>query len=205
MPHRFSTGDKLRHTTKPEWGVGSVTAAQPQTHEGKPVQRLTIRFERAGLKTLSTAFARLAPANAPTHAPSLASQPPSAGDGPDPGDTAAPTTRVVDPSDAPAEARDASRPALNRLQAAITPYRWDGVWPGLLDWAAATTGLADPLAEHTRTDLEAAFQHQRVNLVRELRAIHSAMAPPERELARALLAAAPEEAQRAWRTATDRR
>ncbi|MEM1329691.1 MAG: DUF3553 domain-containing protein [Planctomycetota bacterium] len=193
MPHRFAIGEKLRHTSKPEWGLGSVTAAQPQTHEGTPVQRLTIRFERAGLKTLSTAFAKLAPATETAPRPELDEN----------GDRLPVETR--DPSEVPDEAADASRPALNRLQAALAPYRWDGSWPGLLDWAATMTGLADPLAEHTRTDLEAAFQRQRVGLVRELRSIHAAMTPIERELSRKLTEAAGDEARRAWRTATERR
>jgi hypothetical protein len=47
------------HAGKPEWGVGVVSSAQNVTQDGKPSQRLTIRFERAGLKTVSTAVASI--------------------------------------------------------------------------------------------------------------------------------------------------
>ena len=46
-------------TGKAEWGEGVVTGAQPATQDGKPCQRVTVRFDRAGIKTLSTALAPL--------------------------------------------------------------------------------------------------------------------------------------------------
>ncbi|MBY0311217.1 MAG: DUF3553 domain-containing protein [Phycisphaerales bacterium] len=58
----FSTGQRVLHTGKPEWGSGLITEAMKTTQDGKPCQRLTIRFDRAGLKTISTAFANLIPA-----------------------------------------------------------------------------------------------------------------------------------------------
>lgn len=59
----FAKGESVIHTGKPEWGPGDVVSAEGQLHEGKPCQRLTIRFARAGLKTISTAFADLRPAS----------------------------------------------------------------------------------------------------------------------------------------------
>lgn len=59
----FSTGQRVIHTGKPEWGSGNITEAMKTTQDGKPCQRLTIRFDRAGLKTISTAFATLIPAD----------------------------------------------------------------------------------------------------------------------------------------------
>ena len=52
-------GDRVRHAGRPEWGVGAVQSTEASAHEGKPCQRVTVRFEREGLKTLSTAFADL--------------------------------------------------------------------------------------------------------------------------------------------------
>jgi len=57
----WRTGDRLTHAGKPEWGIGTVTAVEPATQDGKPCQRVTARFDRAGLKTLSTAYADLQP------------------------------------------------------------------------------------------------------------------------------------------------
>ena len=61
---KFSFGDRVVHAAKPEWGVGQVVGAQPISENGVSAQRLTIRFDRAGLKTLSTGFAELRPATA---------------------------------------------------------------------------------------------------------------------------------------------
>lgn len=58
----WKRGDSVRHPERPEWGVGSITKVEATSHEGKPCQRLTVRFELGGLKTLSTAFAKLRPA-----------------------------------------------------------------------------------------------------------------------------------------------
>jgi len=60
--HRFSFGDKLVHPAKPEWGVGTVSKAAPDTHQGVSCQRVTVRFERGGLKTISTGVIALQPA-----------------------------------------------------------------------------------------------------------------------------------------------
>ncbi len=58
----WQPGDRVVHLAKPEWGTGRVEEAAWTTHEGLRCQRLTIRFDRAGRKTLSTAFATLADA-----------------------------------------------------------------------------------------------------------------------------------------------
>ena len=55
---RFQMGDRVVHSSKPEWGVGIVATTSMGDHEGVPCQRLVIRFDRAGLKTVSTAFAK---------------------------------------------------------------------------------------------------------------------------------------------------
>lgn len=75
----FSFGDRVVHTTKPEWGVGVVSSAQNLVQDGKSCQRLTIRFERAGLKTLSTAVAPIRSADhADAPAKDIAGQQPGA-------------------------------------------------------------------------------------------------------------------------------
>jgi hypothetical protein len=60
----WTFGERVVHAHKPEWGVGTVTAASKITHDGKACQSLTIRFERAGVKTLNTAYADLVSADA---------------------------------------------------------------------------------------------------------------------------------------------
>lgn len=74
-PKQWAFGDKVIHTAKPEWGAGVVTAAQGSTQDGQPCQSLTIRFDRAGVKTISTAFAKLVPAGeAPLYLAAAAAQ-----------------------------------------------------------------------------------------------------------------------------------
>src|SRR5689334_4605995 len=55
----WKLGDRLVHAGRPEWGIGEVRAAEATTQDGVRCQRLTIRFDRAGVKTISTAFADL--------------------------------------------------------------------------------------------------------------------------------------------------
>lgn len=55
----WKSGDRVIHATKREWGPGTITQARGETHEGKPCQMVTVRFDRAGVKTLSTAYAPL--------------------------------------------------------------------------------------------------------------------------------------------------
>ncbi|MDX2148827.1 MAG: DUF3553 domain-containing protein [Planctomycetota bacterium] len=58
---QFQVGDVVKHMARPEWGVGHVLRAEPSEHEGQVCQRLVVRFDRAGTKSLSTAFADLRP------------------------------------------------------------------------------------------------------------------------------------------------
>jgi hypothetical protein len=62
---RWSPGDRVIHTGKPEWGVGAIEIASAAVENGAPCQRLRVRFDRVGSKTLSTAFATLKAADGP--------------------------------------------------------------------------------------------------------------------------------------------
>lgn len=143
-PATFEIGDRVLHATKPEWGVGHIARASAETHEGRPVQRLTIRFERAGVKTLSTAHADLRPAPAePTSDPAA----------PEDGQAGEPITpeRMIA---LPEPARDPFASPLERLTQTLSLYRFSNQGGSLLDWAAMQSGLADPLTRFSRHDLE---------------------------------------------------
>jgi hypothetical protein len=157
-------GDRVVHASRPEWGVGEVTGATSFREGGVDAQRLTIRFARAGTKTISTAVARLVPAGA-VHAASPEAREakprskapapttaPEAGAIPDAGALAARLVRIPD------DASDPFRPLTARLEAAADLYRFEDSGRALLDWAAAQTGLADPLSVFSRHDLEEAFE-----------------------------------------------
>ena len=154
-PQAYAFGDRLTHAAKPEWGVGEVVAAQSVQQNGKACQRLQVRFERAGLKTLSTAVADLRPAGVV-----VAESP-----------VAAPAAEPVDLSDPqevmgriPEAARDPFSTPGKRLEASLDLYKYEPHGASLLDWAAMQSGLADPLERFNRHELEAFFERFRFNL-----------------------------------------
>ena len=140
----YQIGDRVTHASKPEWGVGHVARASAETIEGRPAQRLTIRFERAGVKTLSTAHAALNPAGqAPEPSPAEpdADTPPA---------EVTPDQMIC----VPEPARDPFASPLERLGQTLSLYRFTKDGASLLDWAAMQSGLVDPLSRFSRHDLE---------------------------------------------------
>ena len=128
----WKRGDKVIHKSRPEWGVGEVTGVDRDTQDGQPCQRLTIRFARAGLKTLSTAFATLGPAD---ERPVLAAQDgwlPPANDEND----QEVMTRLPEP------ATDPFLPMEARLKNSVNLYRFSGTSASLIDWAATQSSSA---------------------------------------------------------------
>lgn len=141
----FAMGDRVLHPTKPEWGTGIVTSASPARQDGRVCQRLQIRFDREGLKTISTAFVELRPVGADASA--IAEHKPvtreaaerSLGELPD---------LATDPFAAPGA----------RLKATLEQYRYSTSAGDLIAWATDRSGLADPLTLFSRHDLEGAFE-----------------------------------------------
>lgn len=151
--HQFKNGDRVVHASRPEWGTGVVTAAQNLHENGKAVQRLTLRFDRAGLKTLSTALADLRPAEGAE----IAS---SSGD-PDSGgwlqqlEQLSPLEMLTR---LPEATTDPFASVGSRLKATLDLYRFSNQSGSLLDWAAMQTGMRDPLTKFSRHELEQFFQ-----------------------------------------------
>ncbi len=143
----FAYGDRVVHASRPEWGVGQIVSVQSTTQDGRSAQKLGIRFDRAGLKTLSTAHADLRPA----------SETASAGGG---GwlaelERASPVDALVR---LPEETRDPFASLEARLRATLDLYRFGRDGAALMDWAAAQSGLSDPLSQYNRQELEQHFQ-----------------------------------------------
>lgn len=162
---KWNKGDRVIHATKPEWGTGEILQAEGFTHEGKPCQRLTLRFERAGLKTLSTAFAELKPAAAVAPAFSFAllnaqpsSDEPSTLDLP----MVSPSEIRAMMSKLPDAATDPFTSLRSRLLATLNQYKFADTPGALLDWAAIQTGLKDPLNRFNRHELEQHFAQFRM-------------------------------------------
>lgn len=149
---QWSFGDRVVHMDRPEWGVGVVASTAPDRHEGRDCQRLTIRFDRAGMKTLSTALANLVPAeDAPAiHAEAAAPGDPLLGGG------AAQLKDIM--LRLPDAATDPFSTPKARLAATLAMFRFSEHGSSLLDWAAAQSGLKDPMTRFNRHELEDWFK-----------------------------------------------
>lgn len=150
---QFRSGDRVVHANKPEWGVGVVLGAQPMRHEQQPAQRVRVRFERAGLKTLSSPPAEIRPAD---QSPAV-EQPFSEEGGGWLDELSRPSNEEV-MTRLPEPATDPFRPLSGRLAATLDLYRFEPSGGSLIDWAATQTGLADPLSRFNRHELEEHFQ-----------------------------------------------
>lgn len=200
--HEWKLGDRLMHAGRPEWGVGEVRAAESIAHNGTRCQRLTVRFDRAGVKTLSTAFAELLPAD---RMPRLVDPPPT----PKPANGTAPAegwlaqaeqgsipdqmARLPDPATDPFRSRKA------RFIATLDLYRFNPTGASLLDWAVLQSGLKDPLSKFSRHELERLFDRFRANLDAHLKRLGLELKKEDPAALAAALDAAPPAARQAAR------
>ncbi len=197
----FKFGDRVVHTSRPEWGEGVVTAAAADTVEGMTCQRLTVRFDRAGLKTLSTALARLRPATAMDATPAAANGQATPGQFEAKGwlDRAGAETPEVVMARLPEAATDPFATLEQRLAATLGLYRFTDQGAPLLDWAAAQTGLADPLSIFNRHQLEQYFARYATARDQHLRQLSEELRRKDPGAQERLLAAAPAGAKMALR------
>ncbi len=161
----WTKGDRVIHTGKPEWGSGDVVLAEPATHEGQPCQRLTIRFDRGGLKTISTAFAKLSE----SEGAAISEHAPPADDPLARAHSEAEVAEVL--AKLPEPATDPFTSLAKRFEATLGLYRFTESGGSLLDWASVQTGLKDPLARFNRHELERHFARFRIELDNHLKKI----------------------------------
>ncbi len=155
----WKIGDRVVHAERPEWGAGEVRSAQTVTESGRRCQRLTIRFDRGGVRTLSTMFAQLRSAG---ELESLERAAAYAEESPEPSPD---LNGIVERLQrVPEAATDPFRTRRARLEATLGLYRFTGQGASLLDWAASQTGLKDPLSRFNRHELEHQFDRFRANL-----------------------------------------
>lgn len=193
----WSFGDRVIHADRPEWGVGQVTTVDPIVIDGQSTQRLTIRFERAGVKKIASLRANLKPAEE-TAEPVKSSDPAEA--------EALSDQEMVDRLVAiPESASDPFRSIEHRLESSLGLYRFSDAGGSLLDWAAMQTGLVDPLTRFRRHDLEAHFARFRRKLDVHTGNLASELARVDRQALNRLAASAPDDGQRALRRFLARR
>ncbi len=174
----WSKGDRVMHASKPEWGVGEVLSAEPAAagvksagSPGTDAQRLTIRFERAGTKAISTEFAELKPlGDMPLRRTALTEEGQVFSFAPTPTELKELMTKLPD------AATDPFLSLGKRFQATLDLYRFGDTPAALLDWASIQTGLKDPLTRFNRHELEQWFTRFKIEaddhlkkLAREMR------------------------------------
>lgn len=157
---KFEFGDRVRHTRRPEWGVGSVVKAEEISQNGRAAQRVSVRFPNAGLKTLSTAQAELERVAAETEGAAVAADSVADWQELENAEWLAPIARrkVGESMVAiTANARDPFSSLRERLTVTLDLYRFERTGRSLVDWAVAQSGLDDPLSRFTRHELELMF------------------------------------------------
>lgn len=162
---RFEFGDRVRHTRRPEWGIGSVIRTEQITVSGKPAQRLAIRFDNAGLKRLVSTQAGLQRVtseteDALTNEPAESASRLEAWEKLEKSDWLGPLAqRKIEETmvSLPESVRDPFLSLDRQLTNTFNLYRFDRSGRGLIDWAVAQSGLKDPLSRFTRQELEQLF------------------------------------------------
>lgn len=154
---QFSRGDKVIHPRRPQWGDGQVLTALNITHEGKPGQRLTVRFANEGQVTINTAIVPLIHKETVSTMSSTSSYSHS---GQGWLDTLSRDANGHELFKLPEELTDPFSNLEKRFEATLRSFKLasDARDPrALLDWAVVQTGLNDPLSKYTRPELEQAF------------------------------------------------
>lgn len=190
-PAQFEMGDRVLHPTKPEWGPGLVVAAKTARQDGRPCQRLDVRFDQVGLKTISTAFVELQALTGDAPAHGLPDAP-----------EADPRERLMKLAEA---ATDPFSTPVARLRGTLAQYRYTRDGSGLIAWATSQTGMTDPLTTFSRHELEDAFDLWRRQLDMHLvKVSREAKTVDPRDLT-AILADLPAEARAALKRVNARR
>ncbi|MAO24867.1 MAG: hypothetical protein CMJ35_13305 [Phycisphaerae bacterium] len=191
---RFKIGDQVVHSGMPEWGKGTVVSAGATSHEGKACQRLSVRFSRAGLKTVMTG---VAPIEAAGEVAEVLKPKDDGHHDPLPIASAGHKELLEIMTRVPDRARDPFASPAQRLRATLDLYKFTGEGGGLVDWAAAQSGLADPLSRFNRHELEDYYRMFEKNLRKHLsQVVRDANNVPASELVQ-IAKSAPPAAQRA--------
>lgn len=191
---KFEFGDRVRHTKRPEWGIGSIVKTEHLSVNGQDAQRVAVRFPNAGLKTISTAHAELeiVSADAAVGTPDADDHPLAGWDKMSESDWLGEVAQrkvheaMVSLSEA---VRDPFNSLQHRLGACLDLFRFERTGGSLLDWAVAQSGLDDPLSRFTRHELEAFFDQWAGNRTEHLQLLLG-QARGDRQLVEKLVAAA---------------
>ena len=158
---QFASGDRVKHTRRPEWGVGTITRIEDLALNGHRTSRLTIRFPNGGVKTLISTQAELEKVigNVDPYLNGDSTNVAAWDKVGEAGWLSGVAERKIKEQmiSLPPDVRDPFNSLAKRLSMTMGLYRFDRSGRGLIDWAVAQSGLDDPLSRFTRHDLEQFF------------------------------------------------
>ncbi len=194
-------GDRVRHNTRPEWGIGDVVKVESVHADGQPIPRITVRFPSEGLKVLTGESTPLEPIAEDRAAAGESGhrRPPIAEieDLERSGMTTAVERKIQEMMLAiPLPCCDGFNAPDFRLKRTLDLYRFDLSGRGLMDWAIMQTGMDDPLTRFNRTELESWLKRWSFERDNVLAGILNDMRD-DKAAVDAMLRAAPQSARRA--------
>ena len=164
----YKKGDRVRHPSRPEWGIGVVSKIEVVTRGSSTDLRVWVRFPSIGEKTLLASAAALeiledqSLSSAVHSRPSVTDFDVAKGGG-WLGSISKQTANDL-MTTLPDEATDPFAHPKRRLEVTIKLYRFDGTPARLVEWSIAQSGLDDPMSRFNRQELEQLYKKWLFNL-----------------------------------------
>ncbi len=164
----YKKGDRVRHPSRPEWGIGVVSKIEVVTRGESTDLRVWVRFPSIGEKTLLASAAGLEIIDEPNFSSGVHSRP-SVTDfdvAKGGGWLGAISKQSADDlmMALPGEATDPFANPRRRLEVTLKLYRFDGTPARLVEWSIAQSGLDDPMSRFNRQELEQLYKRWMFNL-----------------------------------------
>lgn len=164
----YKKGDRVRHPSRPEWGVGVVNKIEVVTRDASTDLRVWVRFPSVGDKTLLASVAALEIIDdqgfgSGIHARPTVTDLDLAKGG---GWLGAISKQSADNvmTALAGEATDPFASLRRRFEYSVQLYRFDGSPTRLVEWSIAQSGLDDPMARFNRQELEQLYKRWLFNL-----------------------------------------
>ncbi|MEN9668859.1 MAG: hypothetical protein RLZZ386_766 [Planctomycetota bacterium] len=164
----YKKGDRVRHPSRPEWGIGVVSKIEVVTRGSSTDLRVWVRFPSIGEKTLLASAAALEILEDQSFSSSVHSRQSVtdfdvAQGGGWLGSISKQTANDL-MTTLPGEATDPFAHPKRRLEVTIKLYRFDGTPARLVEWSIAQSGLDDPMSRFNRQELEQLYKKWMFNL-----------------------------------------
>ena len=164
----YKKGDRVRHPSRPEWGIGVVSKIEVVTRGSSTDLRVWVRFPSIGEKTLLASAAALEILEDQIFSSTVHSRPSVmdfvvAQGGGWLGSISKQTANDL-MTTLPGEATDPFAHPKRRLEVTIKLYRFDGTPARLVEWSIAQSGLDDPMSRFNRQELEQLYKKWIFNL-----------------------------------------